>query len=62
MPWLAFKFDDKKITELMEQFALQSIPTLLVFDKNGNLISNDGRNDVVSKGPTGYDKWVSKIK
>lgn len=44
MPWLAVPFGDPAIGKLSKQFNVRGIPTLIVFDGTGNLITLDGRS------------------
>jgi nucleoredoxin len=46
-PWdLAFPFGSVTISQLGEHFQVGGIPTLLVLDKSGQLITSDGREGV----------------
>lgn len=52
-PWLALPFGESKqiMDKLQEAHRIQSIPTLLVFDGEGKLVTREGRMSVV-KDPT----------
>jgi len=46
MDFKALPFDEDKKDALSEKFGVQGIPTLIVLDKDGKIISKDGRADV----------------
>jgi thiol-disulfide isomerase/thioredoxin len=60
MPWKALPFNSGKKRELASKYGLIGIPTLIVVDSNGKLISSSGRVDVVSKGAAAFDDWQKK--
>lgn len=52
-PWLALPFSDRKRKEkLSERYGVRGIPTLIILDAAGNIITKDGRS-AVSEDPTG---------
>ena len=38
------------------------IPTLVVLDKTGKLISKEGRKEVSIEGEMAWDQWLEKIE
>jgi len=68
MPWLALDFADRaKETELSKLFKVQGIPTLVILDGSGNLVSTKGRSFISSdadfpfKPPTLKSSLGSKL-
>jgi len=60
MPWLALPFAAREVkAKLSEKFRVSGIPTLVLLDSSGKLISTDGRSKVMSD-PTG--KWVPCVQ
>lgn len=58
MPWQALPFSEKKKTEQFKQsYKLKGIPSLLVFDRNGELVTTQGRSDVLSKRGQAHRYW-----
>lgn len=55
MPWLSIPFGDNRITEFMSQFKIKSIPSLVVLGNRGELVTLDGRIDLMTKG---FDSWI----
>jgi nucleoredoxin len=55
MPWLALPFQDERQDKLSSKFKIEGIPTLILLDKNGKVISRDGR-EIISSDPEG-DKF-----
>lgn len=59
-PWLAFPYETSKqiIDQLGATFQVRSIPTLLVFGRDGELVTREGRMSVV-RDPQGENfPWV----
>ena len=44
--------------ELMVKYDVAGIPTLVVVDKSGQLISLNGRKEVTDKGPKAFQHWL----
>ena len=44
------------------QYDVIGIPTLVVLDNRGNLLTKDGRKDVSLEGEMAWDKWVEAIE
>ena len=57
MPWLAIPFESGKRGALQQAMQVRGIPTLVVFDANGKVITKDARRDVVSLGPKAIADW-----
>lgn len=57
MPWLALPFGDKHKQSLSEKFEIRSIPSLILIDAAGNVITKNGRGDVSKKGTEAFDSW-----
>jgi nucleoredoxin len=55
MPWAALPFQDKeRKAALNKKFKVQGIPSFVILDSDGKLITKDGR-EAVSSDPTGTD-------
>ena len=61
MPWVALPYSERNRKEqLSGVFQVEGIPTLVILDKNGNVIRKDGRSAVASD-PEGADfPWKPK--
>jgi nucleoredoxin len=60
MPWATLPFDDPRIKKLSGRFEVESIPTLIIFDSNGNIVSEKARG-AVANDPEGQDfPWAPK--
>ena len=57
MPWLALPFNDPHKDNLSRMFNARSIPTLIILDAKGKMITRNGRGDVHTLGQKAYDKW-----
>ena len=62
MPWLAIPFGNQKIKELKRELGVTGIPTLVVYDKTGKLVTKTARNDVVKLGNKAVEEWKSSAK
>ena len=57
MPWLAVPFNDSQRSELKREFNIRGIPTLIVLDSNGKIISTQARHEVYSRGTDAMKIW-----
>jgi thiol-disulfide isomerase/thioredoxin len=61
MPWQAVKYSDTETRKRLNAlFEVQGIPTLVVLDSQGNLITSAGRNDLASRGDAAVAEWCNK--
>ena len=44
--WLSYKFNDEKIEKLIDEYGIKCVPTLLVLNHTGKVITKKGRTDV----------------
>ena len=51
-PWCSLPWNDDKIQEIKEKFGLDSLPRVLVFDKNLELVTDNGAEDLVFLPPS----------
>jgi len=61
MPWLALDYSQRKEKEeLSEYFGIEGIPSFIILDKDGSVVTKDGRG-AVSNDPIGAEfPWYSK--
>jgi nucleoredoxin len=61
MPWLALPYNDRATKDsLSKKFKVQGIPSVIILDAEGKVITKDGR-DAISSDPTGEDfPWTPK--
>lgn len=59
MPWAAVPFNSSKRLQIKKEHRVNGIPTLIVFDANGKLISPDARWDVTLLGNKAVKAWKS---
>lgn len=60
MPWPALPFGDDHKQALSKKFKVSGIPKLVIIDSSGNLITENGRGDVGSKGAGAFDEWTTQ--
>ena len=60
MPWIAVPFDSDNKELLGDQYGIQGIPTLLIFDKKGKLIDQSARATVMQQKEKALDSWKAK--
>lgn len=59
MPWLAVPFKHPAAMALKQELHVNGIPTLVVYDSRGKLISKDARWDVTMLGNKAIKAWQS---
>lgn len=60
MPWQALPYGERKLADRLKTgYGVRSIPSLLVFDKNGQLVSKNGRQDVQNHRGGVMEYWRS---
>jgi len=60
MPWDCLPYHEKKVKDNLKiDFNLRSLPTVLVFNKKGQMISNRGRELIQSKRDRSLRVWRS---
>jgi len=60
-PWYAVPYDATEVREgLNEKFGIRGIPALLVLDQEGNLVTKEGRMDVMKLKEKAFDQWEQK--
>lgn len=58
MPWLAIPYEDEqRRRQLSSKFSVRGIPSLIILDKDGDKITDDGRTDVMQHGEDAYEQW-----
>lgn len=58
MSWLAFPYNDSRIAKASAKFKVAGIPTLVILDGEGNLITSEGRAKVSSDPAGAGFPWV----
>ena len=58
MPWLAIPYDNPVRKSLYEKLEIDGIPTLILLDKNGKILTKDAKKDVTSNGPDAIIKYI----
>ncbi|CAF3281132.1 unnamed protein product [Rotaria socialis] len=62
MPWKALRYSDRERSKkLSKKFNVDGIPTLIVLLADGNLLTENGRNDIASKGAEAVRSWVQGL-
>ena len=61
MGWVAIPYSSKLKDELMKTFGVRGIPTLIILDSKGNVISKDARGEVTRDGIKAYKAWKAKL-
>ena len=59
MPFLAVPFDSATRSELKSKLKISGIPTLIIYGKDGKLITRQARADVVKLGKDAVKAWNS---
>ncbi len=59
MKWLAIPYASPLRDKIKSQFKVNGIPTLILLDGKGNVVSRDARWDVALLGNDAYKRWQS---
>ena len=59
MPWTALPFqDEQRKQNLKQEFRVIGIPALIILDKKGHVVSQDGRKDIYNHSEQAFDLWL----
>ena len=58
MPWLAVSSQGSQANSLLNRYDIRWVPTLLIIDAAGNLLTRTGREELTQKGIEAYDDWL----
>jgi len=58
MAWPAIPYGSQLEKQIQKRFGVTGIPTLIILDGKGNLITRNGRVDVQKLGPMAYTQWT----
>ena len=62
MPWLALPYTDTRNKVFKQQFGVTGIPTLIVLNKSGEVVTYDGRSDVAYFKDDWVEEWKRIVK
>jgi len=57
MPWYAVPFEAPEAAAVKRELKIRGIPTLAVFNENGQLLTTGARRDVTLRGAKAVDSW-----
>lgn len=60
MKWLAVPFNSEFKDKVKKTYNVNSIPTLLILDDKGNMITTEGRMNVMEMGEKAFTRWTHK--
>jgi len=60
--WLAVQHGTVLSQDLKKRFQVSGIPTLVIINRDGDVITRNGRSEVVEKGPQVFQKWLAASK
>jgi len=60
--WLAVQHGTVLAQDLKKKFQVSGIPTLIIVNRDGDLITKNGRSEVAEKGPQVFQKWLAASK
>lgn len=58
MPWLAMKYKCPEAEGLKGKYDVKGIPSLVIIDSAGELVTTTGRRDVQTLGTKAWEKWT----
>jgi len=60
--WLAVQHNTVLASQLKKKYQVTGIPSLIVVTKSGEIISKNGRSEVLEMGPQIFQKWIAATK
>lgn len=60
MPWLSVPLDQTRCAMIRDKFNIIGIPTLVIIDTEGRIITNKGRDHVMTHGSSAYEVWQKR--
>ena len=58
MPWLAIPYtDEARISSLKQRYGINGIPTLVILDPQGSLVTYEGRKDIMKDTAQCIKEW-----
>ena len=62
MDWYAINFDDKaRIQSLQQTYGVMELPTLVIIDKDGQIVSQSGDTDLKGGTAKALEKWEGEL-
>ena len=61
-PWLYIQFNDSSMYELVEEFRIDHLPSLVIVNKEKIILSDKGRKDILDLGVKSYEKWYKRYR
>ena len=52
--------DEARVAALKQMYGINGIPTLVVLNKQGVILSHEGRKDIQSNGGAALQGWMDK--
>ena len=63
MPWISIPLDEEqRIIDFKQLYKIQGIPSLVVLGVKGELITLDGRKDIIEKGELAFESWMRRLE
>lgn len=62
IPWPIIRFNNQIIHHLASELKVENIPLLFIISKNGDVLTDEGRKDIVDDKTTAFDKWIRLLK
>ena len=62
MPWLAMQNQSPEAKEARQATGVKQIPTLVILDPDGKILSKDGKKEIAQSAETALEDWKSRAK
>ena len=63
MPWLTVNYKDEQLrSDLKQRYGINAIPTIVIIDQKGTMITDEGRFELQSNHETAVDIWKKKAE
>ena len=61
-PWLYVPFNDAFMYELVEDYNVKHLPTLIIVNKERTILSEKGRKDIAEVGNRAFERWYKAYR
>ncbi len=62
MPWLAMQNQSSEAKETSQATGVTQIPSLVILDPDGNILSKDGKKEITQSAATALEDWKNRTK
>jgi nucleoredoxin len=62
LPWAIIKYNNTIIHHLSTELKVEYIPILYIISKNGDVLTDEGRKDILDNKEKAFESWIRILK